>query len=72
MKDEVGRQITDGIAEGILADKKYAKKSVEEVSGAILAAAQKKLENHKVYNTMTLADEAAFWDGMRQKVKDGT
>lgn len=72
MKDEVGRQITAGIAEGILADKKYATKSAEEVSSAILSAAQKKLDNHKTYNTLTLADEAAFWDEMRMKVKEGT
>lgn len=72
MKDEVGRQITAGIAEGILADKKYAKKSAEEVASAIVSAAEKKLENTQVYNQLSLADEAAFWDEMRQQVKEGT
>ena len=71
-RDEVGRQITAGIAEGILADKKYAKKSVEEVGSAIISAAQTQLDNYKVYNNMTLAEEAAFWNEMRQKVQEGT
>lgn len=72
MRDEVGRQITAGIAEGILADKKYAKKSAEEVSKAIVDAAQKQLDNYKVYNDLTLAEEAAFWEEMRLKTSEGT
>lgn len=72
MRDEVGRQITAGIAEGILADKEYAKKSAEEVSQAILKAAQQKLSNYKVYHELTLADEAGFWDEIRKETKEGT
>lgn len=72
MRDEVGRQITRGIAEGIRADKNYAKKSAEEVSDAILKAAEKKLSNYKVYNDLTLADEAAFWDEIRREATEGT
>ena len=72
MKDEVGRQITAGIAEGILADKDYAEKSAEEVASAIVSAAEKQLSNYQVYHDMTLAEEAAFWDEMRQKVAEGT
>src|SRR5699024_8967925 len=54
MKDEVGRQITAGIAEGILADKDYAEKSAEEVASAIVSAAEKQLSNYQVYHDMTL------------------
>ena len=72
MRDEVGKQLTAGIAEGILANKDYATKSAEEVSSAILKAAQQKLDNHKVYNDLTLADEAAFWDEIRKQTKEGT
>ena len=72
MKDEVGRQITAGIAEGILADKDYAEKSAEEVASAIVSAAEKQLSNYQVYHDMTLAEEAAFWNEMRQKVAEGT
>ena len=72
MKDEVGRQITAGIAEGILANEDYAQKSAEEVASAIVSAAEKQLSNYQVYHDMTLAEEAAFWDEMRQKVAEGT
>lgn len=72
MRDEVGKQITLGIAEGILSKKEYAKKSAEEVANAILQSAEKKLSNYKVYNSLTLADEVAFWDGVRVQVTDGT
>ena len=72
MKDEVGRQITAGIAEGILANEDYAEKSAEEVASAIVSAAEKQLSNYQVYHDMTLAEEAAFWDEMRQKVAEGT
>lgn len=72
MKDEVGRQITAGIAEGILANEDYAEKSAEEVASAIVSAAEKQLSNYQVYHDMTLAEEAAFWNEMRQKVAEGT
>lgn len=72
MRDEVGKQITLGIADGILSKKEYAKKSAEEVASAILQSAEKKLSNYKVYNSLTLADEVAFWDGVRVQVTDGT
>lgn len=72
MRDEIGKQITLGIAEGILSKKEYAEKSAEEVASAILQSAEKKLSNYKVYNSLTLADEVAFWDGVRVQVTDGT
>ena len=71
-RDEVGRNISLGIAEGIRSNKKYAKKSAEEVAQATLEAAKKKLENHKVYNRLTLADEAGYWDEVRKQTKEGT
>lgn len=71
-RDEVGRNITLGIAEGIRGNKKYAKKSVGEVADAILQAAKQRLENEKVYRDLSLADEAAYWEEARKQVKDGT
>lgn len=71
-RDEVGRNISLGIAEGIRTNKKYAKKSAEEVAQATLDAAKKKLENYKVYNRLTLADEAGYWDEVRKQTKEGT
>lgn len=72
MRDEVGKNIALGIAEGITQNKDYAKKSAEEIADAIVEAARKRLDNTKVYQTLTLADEAAYWDRVRKQVKEGT
>lgn len=72
MRDEVGKNIALGIAEGIAGNKKYAKKSAEEVADAILQAAKKRLDNTKVYQDLTLADEVAYWKNVRKQVKEGT
>ena len=35
-------------------------------------AAQKRLDNYKVYNNLNLAEEAAYWDSVRQQTDEGT
>lgn len=72
MRDEIGRNIALGIAEGITQNAKYAEKSAEDIASATLQAARTKLENSKVYQTLTLADEAAYWDSVRRQISDGT
>lgn len=72
MRDEVGKNIAIGIAEGITQNADYAKKSAEEIASAILQSAKTKLDNTKVYTELTLADEAAYWDQVRKQVTDGT
>ena len=72
MRDEVGRMLVEGVAEGITENKDNAKKSAEELGALILESAQKKLDNSKTYNDLTLADEVAFWNGMRQRITEGT
>lgn len=72
MRDEVGKNIALGIAEGIEQNADYAKKSAEEVASAVLQAARTKLDNTKVYQDLSMADEAAFWDSVRKQIKDGT
>lgn len=71
-RDEVGKNIAIGIAEGITQNKDYAKRSAEEVADAILQAAKKRLENEEVYRDLSLADEAAYWDSVRKQIKEGT
>lgn len=71
-RDEIGRNIALGLAEGIRQNKEYAQKSAEEISQAILDAAQKRLDNYKVYNNLNLAEEAAYWDSVRQQTDEGT
>lgn len=71
-RDEVGRNIAFGIGDGIRQNKDYAKKNAEDVAQATLDAAKKKLENHKVYNKLALAEEAGYWDEVRRQIAEGT
>ena len=71
-RDEIGRNIALGIADGIVGNAKYAEKSAEEVADAVLQAAKKKLDNEKVYKDLSLAEETAYWDSVRRQVKEGT
>lgn len=72
MRDEVGKNIALGIAEGITQNKDYAKKSAEEIAQLTLDAAKKRLDNEKVYRSLSLADEAAYWNRVRKQIKSGT
>lgn len=72
MRDEVGRNIALGLAEGIEQNKDYAKKSAEDIASAVVQAARTRLDNTKVYRDLTLADETAYWDEVRVQVKEGT
>lgn len=71
-RDEIGKNIAVGIAEGITQNSEYAKKSVEEVADAIIQSAKKKLDDEKAYQELSLADEVAYWDSVRKQVKEGT
>ena len=72
MRDEVGKQLALGVAEGISKNKDYAKKSATDLAKVILDAATKKLDTFKTYNDMTLAEEVAFWDNVRKQIASGT
>lgn len=72
MRDEIGKNIALGIAEGIEQNADHAKKSAEDIANEVLQAARTKLENTKVYQELSMADETAFWDKVRIQVKDGT
>ena len=72
MKEEVGEQLANGVVEGIESKKKYAKKSASELGEIIVDAAQKKLDNYKVYHNLTLKEEVDFWDKIRKETKKGT
>lgn len=72
MRDEVGKQLAEGIAVGITENTEAVEGAATDMGKALLDAAQKKLDDYKVYNTLTLADEVAFWDSVRKQVTDGT
>lgn len=68
----VGEEFVNGIIKGIVNNTENAEKTTEELGQLILDAAQKKLDNYKVYNDLTLADEAEFWELIRQNFVEGT
>lgn len=72
MRDEVGRQLALGVAEGISDEEDEAVKAASDMATKILSAAKTRLDNYKVYQEMSLADEVAYWDAVREQVQEGT
>lgn len=70
--EKIGETLAAGVADSIRQNKKYVKKTEEEICDAILDAAQDKLDKFEVYNELTLADEVDFWDAVRKQVTEGT
>lgn len=71
-RDEIGKQLAEGLAVGIEDNSKVAESASEDMAKKTLEAAQKKLDNYKAYNDLTLADETAFWDSVRKQCTEGT
>jgi phage-related protein len=72
MRDEVGRYLAEGVAVGIEEKTSEVEKAAEEMNKKVLDAAQKRLDEHKTYNDMTLAEEAGYWDEVRKQIAEGT
>ena len=72
MRDQVGKQLALGVAEGVTKNESKAVKAMQEMGEKILSAAEKNLSNYKVYHDMSLQDEAEYWNEIRQKVAEGT
>ena len=72
MEEQVGKQLALGVAEGITKNKDNAKKSAEELGELIVSAAEKKLDRHKTFNEMSLADEVEYWHEIVLQTKKGT
>ena len=71
-RDEIGKQLADGVAVGIDENTENVESAAEKMSKKVLDAAQKRLNDYKVYNELALADEVAFWDKVRVQCKEGT
>ena len=69
--DDIRKQFKEGTEERIEADKAYFE-AKNRIESELLEAAKKRLENYKVYNEMTLAEEVGFWDDLRQNFEEGT
>lgn len=72
MRDQVGKNIALGVAEGITKNRKYAKKSAEEMGELILNAAKDTLDKYETYHKMSLQSEVDYWDKIRKSIKKGT
>lgn len=72
MKDEVGRWLGLGVAKGIEETQSEAEKQIEKTTSTILSSASKNLSNFKIYNEVSLEDEAYYWDKVRKQIKEGT
>lgn len=69
---EIGLQYVLGIANGIKKNKEYAKKSAQEIGEAIVQASEQRMNNLKVYHTVSLDQEKKYWDNVRKQVAKGT
>ena len=72
MRDEVGRYLAEGVAEGIDLNAEKAESAAETMGDAIVTAAETRLDKFKTTNTLTLAEEAGYWDEVRRLCTEGT
>ena len=67
-----GKMLALGLAEGIKKNKKYAKKSAEEMAELVLAAAERQMEGLQLYNKISLEGEVDYWNEIRKQFEKGT
>lgn len=69
--DAMRKACKKGTAARVELDQKYweARNSIDD---KIIQSAEKKLDAHKTYNQMTLAEEVGFWDEVRAHFEEGT
>lgn len=72
MRDEIGKNIVKGLIQGVDDEKKNAKKSAEELGELYVSAAKKKVESLKENNKLSLMEEWAYWEEIREHTKKGT
>lgn len=72
MKDQIGKNIALGVAEGIKENAEFAISEAEGLSKKIVEYANNQLEEQKKNHKLSLADEVAYWDKIRKEVQKGT
>ena len=72
MRDQIGKNLAEGVAVGILGNASAAATASEQLGATVVETAETKLEEFKKYNEMSLADEVAYWDRIRQCCAEGT
>ena len=69
--DIIRQQFKEGTAERLEADKLYADAKAQ-IDDELIQSATKRLDEYSTYNELTLAEEVAFWDNIRQQCQEGT
>lgn len=72
MRDSIGKNLADGVAEGIDANTAKTAKAAERMGNTILEAAKKTLAKKKETTELLLADEVAYWAEIVKRTKEGT
>lgn len=72
LRDQVGKNVALGLAEGITKNRKYAVKSAEKMGELILNAAKDTLDRYETYHKMSLQSEVDYWNKIRKSIKKGT
>jgi phage-related protein len=67
-----GAMLAEGLAVGIKKKKSKAEEAADELANATLEAAEKRLDEFKTYNELSLEEEVKYWDAARVQIKEGT
>lgn len=70
--EKQAKYLVEGIIIGINKNKKYAKKSAEELAKIVLSESEKRLKTEKVLKNLSIADEVIYWDVIRKSIQSGT
>lgn len=68
-KDKVGKNLVQGIIDGVKSQKKNAKKSAAELADLYVSEGKSRVSSMKKANKLTLAQEVDFWNQMLKYVK---
>ncbi|TYR75586.1 hypothetical protein FZC79_10490 [Rossellomorea vietnamensis] len=72
MRDEVGKEIGAGLAQGMDDSQKEVEKSAEELAKSAFEASKKFVDERKYYNEMSLEGELKAWQRVQKQYKKGT
>lgn len=72
MRDEIGKNIVKGLIKGVDDEKGNAKKSAEELGALYVSAAKKKVDTLKENNEISLMEEWAYWEEIREHTVKGS
>lgn len=72
MREQVGKQLALGVAEGIAQNATKVSKEAEEMGDKILDAAEQTLKEYKRQHNMSINDEIEYWAEIIEQTEKGT